>query len=193
MGYYSDPEFKGVFIMEYNVKVETLPEKEFLVIKGYLVLGGNNDAYKDNDEFIRNNIKNGSIKRLRDISGSNIAYTLFCNTVVENEKDIWTCSNDIACENINKENKIGDFEIIKLKSSEYAVFECENNSGMSYAEISKRIDDIFWGEWLNKNNYICAIDDFVNGANNGYAAIGLLNDPDIKDYKIKTWYPIWKK
>lgn len=179
--------------MEYSVRIETLPEKEFLVIKGYLKMDGKNNSYNDSDDFIRSNIKNGSIKRLQDISGSNIIYTLFCNTVVENEKNVFICSNDIACENINKVNKIVDFDIIKIKSSEYAVFECENNSEMNYAEISKKIDYIFWGEWLKENNYFCVIDDFINGANNGYAAISLINDPDTKEYKIKTWYPIWKK
>jgi predicted transcriptional regulator YdeE len=193
--------------MTYSIKIESLPPKEFAVIKGYGRLydpGISPDANPDNDTWniIRRRIDDGSIMRLKKAAGSETIYMLFCNTCVRSDDEkCYICGYDIACEYIRgtggvNDNVIaGEFEIVRLKSNEYAVFYCEFDNGAALPDAHEKTDALFWNEWLKANPYSSAIDDPANWNGNGYAAMELYLpfDPDAAKFIAQMWYPIIKK
>jgi len=176
-------------------RVEALPAKEFLVIKGYAKLyDRNTDGEADAWDVIRRRLRDGTIERLKKVAGSETVYMLFCNTCVRNEEEMcYDCCYDVACENLNKAEAGDEFEIVRLLPCEYAVYEFAYKKPMGQAH--EKSDDLFWGSFLKKNPYTSAIDDPANWIGNGYASIELYTpfDPDAAKFTAKTWYPILRK
>ena len=178
-------------------RVEALPAKEYLVIKGY---GKLYDAKvtpcPDSDPWIniRRWLQDGTVERLKKAAGSETIYMLFCHTCVRNDgEECYICGYDIACENHNGARPADGFEIVRLKPCEYAVYEFDCTVAMPDAH--EKSDDLFWGEWLKENPYVCAIDDLANCMGNGYASIELYTPfkPDANQYNAEIWYPITRK
>jgi len=187
---------KGAY-MDYSVTITTLPEKNYLVIKGFIELGGNTpDSYIEGEKILIGLIDNGMIDRLKKLSGSKEVYTLFCNTCILDEKTGgYICGYDIACENNNNVQAGDGFESLYLHNSEYAFFDCTFNCEMTKVQANKKIDDIYWGEWLKNNPYESNIETTTGANILGIAVISIMEplDPNIKEFRIKTWYPIKKK
>ena len=178
--------------MKYSVKIERLPVKEYLVIKG---CGKVYDpgAAGNNEDIIRKRIDDGSVERLKNAAGSNTIYILFCNTCIRNEEEkCYDCGYDIACENLSGIKPENEFDIVRLNPCEYAVFSCEFDSETSLRDAHEKPDDLFWNGWLKENPYVCAIDDLKNCKNNGFAAIEhyIPFDPDADKFIATMWYPI---
>ena len=68
------------------------------------------------------------------------------------------CGYDIACENLSGREQANEIEIVRLNSCEYVVFDCAFDSEASMSQAHEKPDALFWGEWLNENPYISAID-----------------------------------
>jgi len=187
--------------MKFTIKTDFLPEMEFLVIKGFGKLY-DQDAQittkPDEDTWttIRRRLSDGSVQRLKRAAGSEPVYMLFCNTCVrrDNEK-CYVCGYDIACENLSGAKAGHEFEIVRLKPCEYAVFDCEFNNEISLPQAHEKPDRLFWDEWLKVKPYVSAIDDPINWLGNGYAAIELYSpfEPDAERFKAKISYPLIRK
>ncbi|HOJ11615.1 MAG TPA: hypothetical protein PK733_13620 [Clostridiales bacterium] len=66
---------------------------------------------------------------------------LFCNTCVRNDEDkCYDCRYDIACENLSDKKVADEFEIVRLKPCEYAVFTCEFDSEMTLKDAHEKPD-----------------------------------------------------
>ena len=182
--------------MKYAMKVECLPAKEYLVIKGCGKLY-DPGVTGDNEDIIKKRITDGSVERLKKAACSETVYILFCNTCVRNDGDkCYDCGYDIACENHNDNKKADvEFEIVRLNPCEYAVFTCEFDSETTLRDAHEKPDTIFWNEWLKENPYTCAIDEPENWNGNGFAAIEHYAplDPDAKKFIATMWYPILRK
>lgn len=184
--------------MKYNLKTEHLPEKVFLVIKGYGFMYDPNftpNANPDEDTWgiIQKQLSDGSVERLRKNAGSDIVYMLLCNTCVRNdEKKRYDVSYDIACEYLSGSEVADGFEIVRLKPCEYVVFDCDFDGEYTLSSAHEKPDDLFWGEWLRENPYTCEIDNPANWLGNGYASIELYSpfDPNIEKFNAKIWYPV---
>lgn len=187
--------------MKHTVSTEYLPEKEFLVIRGYGKLYGLEVTPAPEPgggtwDIIKRQLNDGSIERLKEAACSNTVYLLFCNTCVHNDEEkCYVCSYDIACENLNKSDVISGLEIVRLNPCEYAVFDCEFDCETTLQDAHEKPDALFWGEWLKENPYVSAIDDPANWKANGFASIELYSpfDPDAERFNVKIWYPIIKK
>lgn len=187
--------------MNHAVKIEFLPQKEFLVIKGYGKLYDPEvthtlDPNERTWDIIRQQLNNGAVERLKKAASSETAYMLFCNTCKRNDDDkCYDCGYDIACENLNGSKAADDFDIVRLKPCEYAVFDCTFDGETSLPAAHEKSDALFWNEWLKENPYICAIDDTANWLGNGYASIELYSpfDPDADEFNAKIWFPIIRK
>ena len=146
----------------HTVKIESIPAKEYLVIKGCVKLY-DPGAAGDNEELIRKRIDDGSVERLKKAACCKIVYILFCNTCVRNDEDKWyDCGYDSACENHGESKSINGFDIVKLNPCEYAVFACEFDSETTIRDAHEKPDALFWNEWLKENPYTCAIDEPEN-------------------------------
>ena len=181
--------------MKCAVKIEHLPAKEYLVIKGCGKLYDPGVA-GDNEDIIKKRIADGSVERLKKVARSETIYILFCNTCVRNDEDkCYDCSYDIACENHSGTKTDAEFEIVRLNPCEYAVFTCEFDSETTLQDAHEKPDNLFCNEWLKKNPYICAIDEPENWTGNGFAAIEHYTpfDPDAKKFIATMWYPILRK
>lgn len=182
--------------MEYSVTTTFFPAKDYLVIKGFIELGGNTpDSYAEGEKIFIESLSNGKIDQLKMLSGSNDVYTLFCNTCVLDEKTGgYICGYDIACENINNVQTGNGFDLIHLEPSEYVFFDCKFENEMSRIEANKKIDDIYWGEWLENNPYESNIETTTGANIQGIAAISIIDpiDPNVENFRIKIWYPIKK-
>ncbi|MCL2462760.1 MAG: hypothetical protein FWF44_08855 [Defluviitaleaceae bacterium] len=195
--------------MRHTFKIEFLPAKEFLVIKGVGQLGDpaagfTPDPEKDAWQIIRRALADGSVERLKKAAGSETVFALFCNTCVWNEADkCYDCGCDLACENLSGAAAGGGFDIVSLRASEYAVYDCEFADGETALENAhEKPDELFWGKdgsmkdcWLADNPYVCAIDDKENWKNGGAASIEQYTpfDPDVKEFSFKVRYPIVRK
>ena len=181
--------------MNHTVKVESLPEMEFLVIKGYRKLYDPGVTGK-NEDVLRQSITNGSLERLKTTAQSETVYILFCNTCVrdENEK-CYTCGYDIACDNYSVQKAVNEFEVVKLKSCEYVVYDCEFLDETTLQDAHEKTDKLFWNVWLKENPYVCAIDEPENWRDNGFAAIEMYTplDPEANKFHAKFYYPILQK
>ena len=181
--------------MKYNVTIEHLPEKKFLVIKGYGKLY-DPDVSGVNEDILRRGLDDGSVERLKKTAQSETVSILFCNTCVRNDAEkCYDCGYDIACENRNGVKPGDGFDIVRLLPCEYALFDCDFNGEISIQDSHEKVDALFWGEWLKENPYICAIDDPANWTGNGYASIELYTplNPDVNKFNAKIWYPIIRK
>lgn len=187
--------------MQYTVKTEFLPEKEFVVIRGYGRLYDpdiphNPDPEKDTWKIIRRQLADGTVNRLKKAAGSESVYMLFCNTCIRKEDEkCYICGYDIACENLIGSDTVGEFDIVRLNSCEYAVFDCTFDNETKLEQAHDKPDGIFWGEWLKDNPYVSAIDNPENWTGNGFAAIEQYSplDPEAKKYSARFYYPILKK
>jgi len=181
--------------MKHTVKIEHLPAKEYLVIKGCGKLY-DPGAAGDNEDIIKKRIADGSVERLKKAACSETVYILFCNTCVRNEKDkCYDCGYDIACENNSGEKAGAEFEIVKLNPCEYAVFTCEFDSETTLQDAHEKPDALFWNEWLKENPYTSAIDEPENWTGNGFAAVEqyIPFDIDANKFTATMWYPILRK
>jgi hypothetical protein len=183
--------------MKINISTEFLTAKNYLIIKGFVELGGNTpDAYEAQKHKLIELINNGSIDRLKKTAGSENVYTLFCNTcVLDEQTGGYICGNDIACENINNIPAKDGYDIIHLEPLEYAIFDCFFDHELTMVQTLKKIDDIYWGEWLKENPYESMIETNTGANTPGIAVIGLIDplDPNADCFHIKNWYPIRQK
>ena len=200
IGYRPKVILKGFLFMKYTVKKEYLDAKEFLVIKGLGKLYDPGVSSADSDknawDIIKQRLIDGSVECLKEISGSNIVYMLFCNTCIRNDKEkCYDCGYDIACENINNSTPAEGFEIVRINPCEYVVFDCSFNNETSMPNAHEKTDAVFWKEWLAENPYVSAIDNPANWLGNGFAAIELYSpfNPDANKFDVKMWYPVISK
>ncbi|HOD93432.1 MAG TPA: hypothetical protein PLT91_05460 [Clostridia bacterium] len=184
--------------MNYEVKIESVPAKEFLVIKGFGKIY-DPDAIIPKEETtwenIRNQFADGSVNRLKKAAGSETVYMLFCYTCTRSDEEkCWVCSYDIACEN-RSGNISSDYEVVRLNACEYAVYDCRFDSEVALPDAHDPLDQLFWGKWLKSNPNICAIDYPDRYSGKGYAQIELYTpfDIDAKKFKAKIWYPLLPK
>jgi len=178
--------------MKHSVKIERLPAKEYLVVKGCGKVYDPGVAGV-NEDIIRKRIADGSVERLKNAAGSEAVYILFCNTCVRNEEEkCYDCGYDIACENRSGIVSANEFATVTLDSCEYAVFSCEFDSETTLRDAHEKPDALFWNEWLKEKPYVCAIDDLNNCKGNGFAAIEryIPFDPDANKFVATMWYPI---
>ena len=172
--------------MKYDIAIEQLSEKEFLVIRGYVTW-----CQLTSDNISQWEQRFGSpnkdlIDQLKIMSGSNDVYYLFCNTCVQDDVFDWVCSDDIACENINKIIADENFDIVYLAPSEYCKITYYYGGEMTPEQAAKEADDYFWEDWLKNNPYKSKIED------------DLMNAPETADitfYDSKnnctiTWHPV---
>ena len=183
--------------MKYTVTTAFLPANDYLVIKGFIELGGNTpDSYEEGERQFIELLNNGSIDRLKKVSGSKDVYTLFCHTcVLDEQTGGYICGNDVACENINNVQAGDGFDVIHLEPSEYAIFDYSFGDGMSKVQASKKIDDIYWGEWLKNNPYESMIETTTGANTPGIAVIGMVEPLvlGVENFRGKIWYPIRRK
>jgi AraC-like DNA-binding protein/predicted transcriptional regulator YdeE len=179
---------KGLYHMEYEVKIEELGEIEYLAIPHLISMDDNADSVEESKKFWERCFRDDSIKRLKEICGSDEIYALFCNTYDPSTKMV---SYDIACVN-RKKAVSAEFRAITIRPSEYAVFSGAYKAPMTMGQAYSGFNDIFWGEWLPKKNYKSVIDeDWKEGS----ASIELYDPPnvDAEEFTIKIWYPITEK
>ena len=181
--------------MKYTAKIEHLPEKEYLIIKGYGKLYDPGVA-GENEDSLRQSLSDSSVERLKMAARSETVFILFCNTCVrdENEK-CYVCGYDIACENLSGLKDYDEFEIVKLNPCEYVIYDCEFVDETTLQNAHEKPDDLFWNGWLKENPYSCAIDYIENCKGNGFAAIELYTplDPDATNFHAKFFYPVLRK
>ena len=187
--------------MKYTFRIESLPEKEYLVLRGYGKLydpGVTPAAGSDTEtwDMISRRINDGSVERLKMAAGSEYLYMLFCNTCVRNDNEkCYICGYDIACENLSGKKADAEFGVVKLSPCEYAVFTCEFDSETTLRDAHEKPDALFWNDWLKENLYTSAIDEPENWKGNGFAAIEQYApfDPDANKFTATMWYPILRK
>jgi hypothetical protein len=86
--------------MNHEVKLESLPAKEFLVIKGFGKIYNSDIMIPDDGnegtwETIRRQFVDGSVERLQRTANSETVYMLFCYTCTRNDEEkCWVCSYD---------------------------------------------------------------------------------------------------
>jgi predicted transcriptional regulator YdeE len=146
---------------------------------------------------MRKHFSDGAVERLKEVSGSEDVYMLFCYTCErDDENKCYVCSYDIACENLNGSGS-NEFSTVGLNDCEYAVYDCEFDNETALQDAHEPTDELFWGDtgWLKNSGYICAIDDPENWAGKGYAQIERYTpfDIDAKRYQMQIWYPILPK
>ncbi len=182
--------------MTHTMNMETLPGREFLVIKGSGRLY-DADAPDKSDgcwELIAKRLADGSVKRLTEAAGSDTVYMLFCHTCERNDAEkCYICSYDIACENV-RGGAPGGFGTVRLTPCEYAAYDCDFDSETALKDAHVPTDELFWGEngWLKGSGYTCAIDDPANWRGNGFAQIERYTpfEPGAERFNMKIWYPL---
>ncbi|MCL2003503.1 MAG: GyrI-like domain-containing protein [Oscillospiraceae bacterium] len=172
--------------MKYEISIESLPEKVYLAIRGYM-------SWREitPDEYAAWESKYGFPKKelteqLKIKSGTNEVYSLFCNSCVKDEEFDWVCGDDLACENLNNAKAGDGFEIIRLAPSDYCKIIYFYKNDITGEQAAKEADDYFWNEWLKNNPYTSKIEG------------GFSNDPETADItlcdedskKIIAWHPI---
>ncbi|HMM32886.1 MAG TPA: hypothetical protein PKB13_14045 [Clostridia bacterium] len=172
--------------MKYEIAIEFLPQKEYLAIKGYMswrdIPPNELQEWERKYGFPQKSL----IKQLKEKSGANEVYSLFCNSCRKDEQFDWVCGDDIACENISKSQAGDGFEIIRLASSEYLKIVYSYGSEMTGEQAAKEADDYFWNEWLKNNPYESKIEgDFANMPET--ADITLYDE---ENRRIIAWHPI---
>lgn len=179
---------KGTYKMDYDISIEDLGEIEFLAIPHLVSMDDNENSIEESKKLWEKCFVDDSIKRLKDICGTDVLYALFCNTYDPETKMV---SYDIACINPSKASA-PEFRAITIRPSKYALFSGTYQAPMTMKEAYSRFNDIFWGEWLPKTNYKSVIDYDIQS---GSASIELYDPPDVNAaaFSIKIWYPITKK
>ncbi|MDR2686776.1 MAG: GyrI-like domain-containing protein [Oscillospiraceae bacterium] len=187
--------------MQYTVRTECLPEKPFLVIPGFVVLGDESDtdqtdSIADSIRMLGERILDGSVERLRQAAGSDTVYTLFCRSCAKLPgRNAWACGYDIACENANGAAGGEGFALVRLAPSAYAVFDCYFDRGTAKARAYALLNDLYWRDWLPKNPYISMIETDTGANTPGIASIELSTplDPQAEEFRIQSWFPIRRK
>jgi len=180
--------------MQYTVEVKDMPAKEYLVIPGFVELGGSTpDSYAVQVQQMEARVADGSVARLQAVSGSATVHALFCNTCVLDEATGgYICGNDIACENVNHAASGDGFEIVRLDTAMYAVFDCSFDGDITVARAFQQVDDIYWGEWLHSQPYESMIETTTGANTLGIAAVSSVTAMD-DGFAIKIHYPIRRK
>ena len=147
---------KGAKAVKFNITHETLPAKEYLVIKGYCAFS--DDAPPEYAEWVRmcgelningfdcypDNDLNKRVERLMKISGSDEVFYLFCNSCRYDESvKTYIAGADIACENINNVQAGDGFEIVHLDAAENLVIDYPYGSDVTREEAFKEVDEYF--------------------------------------------------
>ena len=172
--------------MKYEITIESLPEKVYLAIKGYM-------SWREitPDEYPVWESKYGFpdkelTEKLKNTSGASEVYRLFCNSCRDDEQFSWVCGDDIACENFNNAQAGDGFAIIRLAPSDYCKIISSYGSEMTGEQAAKEADEYFWNEWLKNNPYKSKIGGEL--ANSPDTAVVTLYDEDSR--RIYTWHPI---
>jgi AraC-like DNA-binding protein/predicted transcriptional regulator YdeE len=182
---------KGCYVMDYEVNIEELGEIQYLAIPQMLPMAEGDDQYGKGKMFWEQCVEDGSFERLKQISGSDTIYALFCNIY---DPATNMASYDFAC--INRAKAVTDeLQTITLRPSKYAVFSCKAAFPMTINQAYWRFNDIFWGEWLPKTDYKSVID---YDHRSGSASIELFAPfkpyaDDAPDFSVKIWYPVANK
>jgi hypothetical protein len=181
--------------VNYSVKIEKLHVKEFLILRGFVELGGEADPFEASMRLISGRIADGSADSLRQAACSVPVYMLFGNAWKKGEDaQKWLCSYDMACENFSGAAKNGVFGAVRLEAGEYALFDCAFEREGTMAEAYAQVNELYWGGWLRENPYISAIDPQYGAEPSGTSAIELylpLN-PAAEVFSVKIWFPIRK-
>ncbi|MCL2029984.1 MAG: hypothetical protein FWG93_00400 [Oscillospiraceae bacterium] len=172
--------------MKYEITIESLPEKVYLAIRGYMswreIAPDEYSEWENKYGFPDKNL----IEQLKTKSGANEMYSLFCNSCVKDEQFDWVCGDDIACENLNNAQTGDGFEIMRLAPSDYCKIIYSYGNDMTGEQAAKEADNYFWNEWLKSNPYSSKIEgEFSNSPET--ADITLV-DEDNK--RITMWHPI---
>ncbi|MDR1705357.1 MAG: hypothetical protein LBS19_11825 [Clostridiales bacterium] len=183
------------------MNIELLPEREFLVIKGFgRIYDSNVDmsaVTDDSWDIIARQFADGSVERLKKAAYSDVVYMLFCHTCERDDANkCYICSYDIACENTGGGHS-EEFGTVRLNLCKYAAYDVDFKSGVALKDAHELADELFWGSggWLKNSEYICAIDDPANGIGNGYAQIEQYTPFEIgaEKFNMKIWYPLLPK
>ena len=179
---------KGCYNMDYEVTIEELGEIEYLAVRQLLPMKDGADQAGISKKFWEQCNKDGTFDRLKNVSGADTMYALFCNTY---DKATNMVSYDFACINHAKA-VLSEFCTIRLRPAKYAVFSCKAAAPMTINQAYWRFNDMFWGEWLPKTNYKCVL------SQEGIASIELFTPfapyaEDVAEFSVKVWYPIADK
>jgi len=183
---YSD---EGGNWMRYEVRLEALAEKDYLVAKGFVELGGSTpDAYAAQEELYQQWLADDTAGRLQKASGADKLFVLFCHTcVLDEQTGGYICGNDLAGE-ITKDAVADEFDTIHLFPSEYAVFTCELDEEQTITQAYRALDDMYWGEWLPAGPYESNIETTTGANTPGIACISLRDGA-----RLTVWYPVRRK
>jgi hypothetical protein len=173
---------------KYKITIESLPEKKYLAIKGYMswrdISASEYDEWERKYGFPNDNL----VEQLRIKSGAKEIYRLFCNSCRKDEQFDWVCGDDICCENINNAQAGDRFGIICLAPSDYLKIEYHYEGEITWEQAAKESDEYFWNEWLKSNPYKSKIEgDFANSPE---TADITLHDEEIKC--VTTWHPVMR-
>ena len=174
--------------MNYKTSIESLPEKNYLAIKGFMswreILPDEYSEWERRYGFSNRNL----IDQLKLKTGADEAYSLFCNSCRRDEQFDWVCGNDLACENNNYAPESEEFKIIRLAPSEYLRIEYSYGNEMTGEQAAKEADDYFWNEWLKNNPYKSKIEgDYANDPET--ADVTFYDD---ENRRVIQWHPILK-
>ena len=129
--------------MKNEITIESLPEKAYLAIRGYMswrdISLNEYDEWEHKYGFPDKNL----IEPLKIKSGAKQVYNLFCNSCRKDEQFDWVCGDDIACENINNVQAGDGFEIIHLAPSEYLMIDYFYGSEMTDEQLPRKLMNIF--------------------------------------------------
>jgi AraC-type DNA-binding domain-containing proteins len=153
---------KGDVGMDYRIV-----EKEAFELVGKGVMVNMDNVGQKAGEFWRQCDKDGTCRRLMEMSGGELFYGVTCYSYGRN--DTW--SYHIACDNKNNLEKVEELDILRVPAHTWVVFQ-------SSAPLNEAIKEL-WGkaysEWLPSS---------------GYTA---LNGPEMEVYhqdRVELWIPI---
>ena len=170
----------------YKITIESLPEKKYLAVKGYM-------SWREitPDEYAEWERRYGFpdkslIELLKIKSGADEVYNLFCNSCRKDERFDWVCGDDYACENLNDAEAGSGFDTIRLAPSDYVKIIYHFGNEMTGEQAAKQADDYFWDEWLKNNPYKSKIEgEYANMPDT--ADITLIDE---KSKRVVAWHPI---
>jgi len=176
--------------MKYDLTIESLPEKNYLAIKGYMsfrdITPGEYEEWERKYGFPNQHLTEQLINK----SGATEVYRLFCNSCRKDEQFDWVCGDDIACENVNHAPAGDGFAIIRLAPSDYLkiTVPCGNEigTGMTGEQAAREADEYFWQEWLKNNPYQSKIGgEFADRSDT--ADITFYDD---ENRRVIAWHPV---
>jgi len=181
--------------MKYTITHVNLPEKEYLVVRGYYAFSDSPpEEYAKWHRLFSDLINNGYgdndlVRQLLEKSGADEVFELFCNNCRNDERlGMWVVGRDIACENRNNAQAGDGFEIVRLNPSEYLRIEYYYGDGLTREQAFNEVIDYFNDEWIRDNPYESLIEGEYH-YDPGTANLCLLEpDEDIK--RVIFWNPI---